>query len=402
MRILMLGWELPPHNSGGLGVACYQLCKALSKNGADIEFVLPYTADHQIDFMRIRAAHPQDVEAVIKAGLAYDSFKYVKMTGEVEYIDLFGQSAIYEKAVERVVNLAEFDVIHAHDWLTFRAALRARELSGKPLIAHVHSIEADRAGKEFAGNPLVRQIEEDALLLADTVIAVSDHTRRAIHREYGIPLDKIEVVHNSFDTDLTIPADGANAYAYLDYMKSRGYGVVGSIGRLTIQKGLPNLLRAFKHVVERVPKTILLVVGSGDQYQELIMLAAQLGIGRNVVFADFQRGKGYRDAYAVSDLFVMPSVSEPFGITPLEATVYGTPSLISKQSGVSEVIRSFLKVDFWDIDEMANQIAAAMLNRPLRDELRLGAAKEFAGLSWESAARKVVEAYRPHLSEVAA
>jgi glycogen synthase len=141
MKVLMLGWELPPHNSGGLGVACYQLCRALSKKGADIEFVLPYTAEHNIEFMRINAAHPQDVESVLKAGIAYDSFKYVKSTGEIEWIDLFGQSAIYEKAIDSIVELAEFDVIHAHDWLTFRAALRAKQQSGKPLLLHVHSIE---------------------------------------------------------------------------------------------------------------------------------------------------------------------------------------------------------------------------------------------------------------------
>ena len=129
MKVLMLGWELPPHNSGGLGVACYQLCKALSKKGADIEFVLPYTAEHDIEFMRINAAHPQDVESVMKAGIAYDSFKYTKKTGEVEWVDLFGQSAIYEHAVERIVELAKFDVIHAHDWLTFRAALSRRRAS---------------------------------------------------------------------------------------------------------------------------------------------------------------------------------------------------------------------------------------------------------------------------------
>ncbi len=161
---MMLGWELPPHNSGGLGVACYQLCKALSGKGVDIEFVLPYTADHKIDFMRINSAHPQDVENVIKAGIAYDSFKYVKKSGDIKWLDLFGQSAVYEEAIERIVKIAEFDVIHAHDWLTFRAALRAKEKTNKPFIAHVHAIESDRAGKEKGGNPLVREIEYLAMM----------------------------------------------------------------------------------------------------------------------------------------------------------------------------------------------------------------------------------------------
>lgn len=396
MKVLMLGWELPPHNSGGLGVACYQLCKALSKKGVDIEFVLPYTAQHDIDFMRINAAHPQDVDQVLRAGIAYDSFKYVKKTGEIEHIDIFGQSAIYEQAVERIVKLAEFDVIHAHDWLTCRAALRAKELTGKPLIVHIHSVESDRAGSEGKGNPMVREIEELSMLLADRVIAVSEHTKKAIIREYAIPADKISVVHNSFDTASLIPEDGENAYRYLSHMKDNGYRVVANVGRLTIQKGLPNLLHAFKAVLERSPRTMLLIVGSGEQYYELLTLAAELGISRNVVFTDFQRGKNYRDAYSIADLFVMPSVSEPFGLTPLEAIGYGTPALISKQSGVSEVIRNCLKVDFWDIDEMANLIASAVENQALRDELLKNASREYERLSWDDAASRLFDVYHHH------
>lgn len=397
----MLGWELPPHNSGGLGVACYQLCKALSQKGVDIEFVLPYTAQHDIDFMRINAAHPQDVESVLKAGIAYDSFKYVKKTGEVEYIDIFGQSAVYEQAVERIVKLADFDVIHAHDWLTCRAALRAKEISGKPLFIHIHSIESDRAGKEGGGNPIVREIEELAMLLADKVIAVSDHTKKSIIREYGIPAEKIDVIHNSFDTGQLIPHAGDNAYHYLETLKLNGYKVVANIGRLTIQKGLPNLLQAFREVVARCPKTILLIVGSGEQYYELLVLAAQLGISKNVVFTDFQRGKNYRDAYAIADLFVMPSVSEPFGLTPLESIGYGTPALISKQSGVSEIIKSFLKVDFWDTDEMANQMVAVIQNDSLGNELLSNAQIEYVRLSWDDAADKLHKVYHRHREEIA-
>jgi glycogen(starch) synthase len=402
MKILMLGWELPPHNSGGLGVACYQLCQALAKRGADIEFVLPYTADHSIDFMRINAAHPQDVETVLKAGIAYDSFQYVKKTGEIEWVDLFGQSAIYEKAVERIVQMAEFDIIHAHDWLTCRAALRAKELSGKPLITHFHSVEADRCGQEMGGNPLVREIESLALMFSDRVIAVSNHTKRAIVREYGIPVDKIEVVHNSFDPTGLVEASGENAYTYLSEMKKQGYRVVSNIGRLTIQKGLTSLLQAFARVVEYVPKSYLLIVGSGDQYYELINLSAQLGIGKNVLFADFQRGKGYRDAYAVADLFVMPSVSEPFGLTPLEAIGYGTPVLISKQSGVSEVIQNGLKVDFWDVDEMANQIVAVLRSDALGGELHRNSLREYERMNWSDAADKLFSIYDRHAVGVAA
>jgi len=398
MKVLMLGWELPPHNSGGLGVACYQLCKTLSKKDVDLEFVLPYTADHKIDFMRINSAHPQDVETVLKAGIAYDSFKYIKKTGEVTWVDLFGQSAIYEKAVERIVEYTEYDVIHAHDWLTFRAALRAKQKTNAPLVLHVHSVESDRAGMEKGGNPMVREIEYTSMMLADQVIAVSNHTKKAIIREYAIPADKIIVVHNSLDTLDVQPLDPDNTYNYLSKMKSQGYKVIVNVGRLTVQKGLPNLLRAAKEVVARAPKTLFLIVGSGEQERELLLQAAELGISRNVIFTGFLRGKKWRDAFAIGDLFVMPSVSEPFGLTPLEAIGYGTPVLISKQSGVSEVIKNCLKVDFWDTDEMANQMTAVVQNDGLRDALHQNSLHEYHQLSWNDAADKLVALYKHHLA----
>lgn len=393
----MLGWELPPHNSGGLGVACYQLCKALSKKGADIEFVLPYTADHsEINFMRINAAHPQNVEKVLKSGIAYDSFKYIKSTGEVEWVDIFGQASLYEDAVGRIAQLAEFDVIHAHDWLTARAAIRAKMLTGKPLIVHFHSVEADRSGHPMGGNPYVREIESLALLIADKVIAVSEHTKQAIIREYAIPADKIEVVYNHSDPATLIPEEGDNAYHYLTEMRKCGFRVIVSVGRLTVQKGLPNLLNAFQMVVEREAKAFLLIVGSGEQRNELIQQAADLGIGANVLFTGFLRGKQWRDAYGVADLFVMPSVSEPFGLTALEAIGYGTPVLISKQSGVAEVIRNAMKVDFWDIHEMANKMVAIVQNDALRDELHANSFQEYMSHSWDESADKLIGIYQKH------
>lgn len=390
----MLGWELPPHNSGGLGVACFQLCKALSEKGADIEFILPYTADHsEMDFMHVKAAHPQGVERILKAGIAYDSFKYVKQDGQIEWVDLFGQVALFEQAIEKIITLAAFDVIHAHDWLTCRAAIRAKMLTGKPLIVHLHSTESDRAGQAHGGNPLVREIEGLALLLADRIIAVSQLTKDTIIREYNIPADKIEVVHNHFDPSGLVPSSGSNAYAYLEAMKRQGYKVLVNVGRQTIQKGLPNLLRAFQKVAQYEPRTFLLLVGSGDQHRELIELAAELGVGGQVLFADFQRGKRYRDAYAIGDLFILPSVSEPFGLTVLEAIGYGTPALVSRQSGVSEMVKNVLKVDFWDIDGMANKIITLIRSEALSSELRLNSYKEYLNYSWGSSADKVLAVY---------
>jgi glycogen(starch) synthase len=169
-------------------------------------------------------------------------------------------------------------------------------------------------------------------------------------RDYGIPPNKIEVVHNSIEASGIEPLDNTNVYRYLSLMKSLGYRVVVNVGRLTVQKGLPNLLQAARLVIDKAPKTLFLIVGSGEQYYQLITQAADLGIGDKVLFTDFQRGKKWRDAYSIGDLFVMPSISEPFGLTPLEAIGYGTPALVSRQSGVSEVLHNCLKVDFWDID----------------------------------------------------
>lgn len=399
----MLGWELPPHNSGGLGVACYHLCKALAKRDIDIDFILPYEADHGIDFMHVTAATPQNVQTILKSGIAYDSYKYVMVDGSEEWHDIVDQQRLFEIAVGQIVSTRQYDIIHAHDWLTFRAAIRAKEVLGCPVIAHVHSIESDRAGGG-KGNPLVREIEEMAFQLADKVVAVSDFTRQAIAREYGIPLDKIDVVHNSIAREDVVPLDLnlANTYQYLAALRAQGYRVVTAVGRLTIQKGLPNLLRAAKIVVEKAPKTMFLIVGSGEQYYELLQLAADLGIAKNVIFTGFQRGKACRDAYAIGDLFAMPSVSEPFGLVSLEAIGYGTPSLISKQSGVSEVLYNALKVDFWDINEMANQIIAVVQNDPLRDELLANSSREYERMSWRASAEKIHNLYERYTQAVAA
>jgi glycosyltransferase involved in cell wall biosynthesis len=402
MKVLMLGWELPPHNSGGLGVACYQMCKSLSARGVDIEFIVPYTADHsEIDFMKVTAATPQTAVQVLKSGIAYDSFKYLLADGSEETIGLFNQTERFVLAVEQLATLGEFDIIHAHDWLTFRAALRAKEISGKPLITHVHATEFDRAGGKN-GNPLVHEIEYMGLLLADQIIAVSQLTKDIIVNEYDIPADKIEVVHNSLDISIHQTTGSDNVYRYIQLMQKNGYRVVSNIGRLTIQKGLYNLLLAAKEVVAKNPKTLFLIVGSGEQYQELLQLSADLGISRNVIFTDFQRGKRLRDAFSVADLFVMPSVSEPFGLTPLESIGYGTPALVSKQSGVSEVLTNCLKVDFWDVNEMANQITAVMQNDSLRDELQKQAYGEFLRLSWDKASHKLVSFYEHHAQIVGA
>ncbi len=402
MKVLMLGWELPPHNSGGLGVACLQLCQALAKSGADIDFILPYSStDHNYDFMRVSSVQPNAINGVKALGPgAYDSFQYILDDGSVIYMSGHDQQAAYIEAVESISAGQEFDIIHAHDWLTFRAALRAKETTGKPLIVHVHSIERDRAGGQF-GNPLVREIEATTMHLADRVVTVSERTAQMIASEYSVPLSKIDVIHNSIDQGSFEQLDIENAYRYLAEMKKYGWRIVVNVGRLTIQKGLSHLIRAGAEVIKQAPKTIFLFVGSGEQRDELLEQAAELGIADRVLFAGFQRGKNWRDAYAVADLFVMPSVSEPFGLTPLEAIGYGAPVLISRQSGVSEVLQNCLKVNFWDEHEMANQITSVVSNDNLRDALHASAHSEYERMSWNKAADKLMELYQAHQKKVA-
>lgn len=389
----MLGWELPPHNSGGLGVACYQLCKALAHKGVDIEFILPYTAEDDIPFMKVRSVlNFASPSYVLPTTTAYDSMYYKSKAGPRGGHGIYEQQRVYEETVPQLIESREFDIIHAHDWLTFRAALRLKQQTRKPLILHIHSIESDRAAGGY-GNPLVKEIEYLAMTLADRIVAVSRLTKSAIVKDYNIPPEKIEVVHNSLEFCAELQENSANAYTYLTSMKNLGYRVVANIGRLTIQKGLYNFLQAAQKVIDKAPKTLFLIVGSGEQYNELVNLSAQLGISGHVLFAGFQRGKKWRDSFKVADLLVLPSVSEPFGLTPLEAAGFGTPVLISKQSGVSEVFRSCLKVDYWDIDEMASQIVTMLRYGSLQSELKAAGYKELQSLSWDTAADKLVSMY---------
>jgi glycosyltransferase involved in cell wall biosynthesis len=395
MKILMLGWELPPHNSGGLGVACYDLCKSLAANNAEIEFIVPYAAEHDIDFMTVTAAIPQNYSTIQRTGIAYDSHKYLDAEGAQVQLGINDQHQNYIRGVLELVDSRQFDVIHAHDWLTFRAALNVKRKTNKPLILHVHSVESDRSGNQY-GNPLVRDIEATSLAMADQIIAVSNHTKNKIIADYGIPASAIDVVHNSIEANVKITDEIVNSYQYIASLKSQGYKVVVNIGRLTIQKGIPNLIKAAAKVLEVEPKVLFLIVGSGEQYHELVMLAAELGISDKVIFTEFQRSKKWRDAFIIGDLFVMPSVSEPFGLTPLEAISYGTPSLVSKQSGVSEVFKNCLKVDYWDIDEMANIITSAVSSPGLLDEITSKATDEYSIMSWDDSTNKLMSLYRHH------
>ena len=396
----MLGWELPPHHTGGLGVVCYQMCKQLAVSGVDIEFILPFSATFAIDFMKVTPAHPQSVESVSKAGGVYESEKYDLhfKNGSSTTLDMRGQQKMFRDNVAKLALQREFDILHAHDWLTFRAAMAAKVVSGKPLIVHIHSTEFDRAGGGY-GNPMVHEIEYAGMMMADQVFAVSQHTKNVICREYGIPAHKVAVVHNSMEVTEDID-ESYNLHRYRVRMKQLGYRVVVNCGRLTIQKGLAQLLLAAKKVVDVNPKVLFLIAGGGEQLHELIALAAEYGISENVIFTGYLNGTGkqWRDSFRVGDVFVMPSVSEPFGVAALEAIGYGVPVIVSKQSGVGELLANALKVDFWDTDGMADQILSVVEHQGLHDELLKNAQNEYRRLSWKDSASAMHDHYRAHLA----
>lgn len=396
----MLGWELPPYHTGGLGEACYRLCKALSLKGVEIDFVVPYNDPHpEVDFMEVISALPYPQAQLRQAGGGYDS-RILEATPSAPS-GLRQQQQSYTAAVTKLVKRKKYDAVHAHDWLTFEAGAAVRR-ADRPLIAHLHATEYDRAGQQF-GNPIVRDIESTTLSLADKIVAVSQATKDIITREYSVSPAKIEVLHNSIEAESLDPTTDGATYAYLKLMQSYGYKVVVNLGRLTIQKGLTHLLKAAQLVVRRNPKVLFLLAGTGDQYHELVELSAELGIAENILFTGmFTAGKAQRDAFAVADMFVMPSVSEPFGITALEAVGYGSVVLISKQSGVGEVLHNVLKFDYWDTARLADQILAVAEHQALRDELYQNSLQEFKKLSWHQVAEVCRGIYARTLTERAA
>lgn len=395
----MLGWELPPHNSGGLGVACYHLAKALALQGTSIDFVVPYSATHEnIDFMTVHNA--TKLSPLERYGLgAYDSqFLLDRKDGA----DVAGLKDIrdvqrqYTRFIERHIETEQptYDAIHAHDWLTMEAGIRAKQLTDAPLIVHVHSTEFDRSGGG-SGNPIAREIEYQGLIVADRIIAVSEVTKQIIISQYGIPADKIEVMHNAID--VTSFDDGyeydRRTYRYLESLKSEGYTIVSAVTRLTIQKGLTNLIRAMAMATQKYDRIALLLAGDGEQRNELIQLASDLGISDKVFFTGFVRGKQWRDAYSVSDIFVLSSVSEPFGLTALEAAHHDTALILTRQSGVAEVLNNVYKYDFWDVTRLADQLVGIATSYALRDTLKENVRREYAKISWDDVAARLRSLY---------
>lgn len=403
----MFGWEFPPVYSGGLGTACYGLTKGLSKNSCKVTFVMPTGP----------IVHHDHVDVIVADKVSLENVKFTKVPSLLlPYLTSGGYDQRYRKLLQKqnaseghgslygkdmmaevwrfseiarlIAATEDHDVIHAHDWMTYEAGIKAKKESGKPLVCHIHATEFDRSG--FGGvNQYVYDIERKGLHAADKVIAVSNYTKGIVAKHYGVPEHKIEVVHNAVEfTDFPDLKD-----------KQEDEKMVLFLGRITLQKGPDYFIEAAKKVLEHDPKVKFVVAGSGDMMGRMIERSAELGIANKVLFSGFLKGDDIDRAYKMADLYVLPSVSEPFGITPLEAMRNGTPCLISKTSGVSEVVTHCLKVDFWDVDEMANKILGVLHYGLLHKSLQENGSSEVKKFNWEIPARKCMDVYRQVMSE---
>jgi glycogen(starch) synthase len=422
VRVLMLGWEFPPYISGGLGTACYGLTKALSHAGTDILFVLPRAvggehASHVRLLSHDRALHSAAVLARDLPGVEFRAAPsrlaspYQSMSpaeapaltsprfarrhvarhpevpasprAAVDYgCDLLAEVHQYAHTCLGLARHESFDVIHAHDWMTYPAGLAIAAQSGKPLVAHLHSTEFDRSGENVQQQ--VYEIERQGMHGASAVICVSRMTAAVAAERYGVTPEKIAVVYNGID----IHSRGKSTSGTKCREK-----VVLFLGRLTMQKGPEYFLAVAKKVLTLMDNVKFIVAGSGDRFDSTVYRAAEMGIGHKVLFAGFLRGDDVTRAFGAADLYVMPSVTEPFGIAPLEAISHGVPVVISRSSGVSEVLEHALKVDFWDIEEMANKIVAVLRHPPLASTLRENASAEIRQMTWDKAAGACLRLY---------
>jgi glycosyltransferase involved in cell wall biosynthesis len=410
-KVLMFGWEYPPHHSGGLGVACKGLAHALIDNNVDVCFVLPKTVclDEEtkvtIKFADSLSNTPISIMTVHLEKLARElqnpyitSVEYekklaifIKHGGKIIPRSLFEEVDHYGTKTRDLFKqgLDDFDVIHAHDWLCYGAGIVAKELSGKPLIVHVHATEFDRCG----GNSVNQQVydrERRGMHAADHVIAVSELTRKIIIDKYGVDPTKVTVVHNGNSYAIKNPK---SRFKDLYKLRQDGKKVVLFAGRITIQKGVDYFVHAAKKVLEYERNVQFIVAGSGDMEEQIKGLTSHLGIRDNFLFTGYYKIDEQSDLFAAADVVVMPSVSEPFGIIPLESMSNGTPVIMSKQSGVSEVVTHALKIDFWDTDAMADKILSIIRHPVLKQTLRDEGLRQVKDITWDKAAKKTSNIY---------
>jgi len=396
MRVLMFGWEFPPYSSGGLGTACYGLVKGLSNKGVDVVFVAPKTpksttAKTRSDVKLISAMGNIEYKTIPSMLQPYiTEEKYSEELKDVEAgkkhlygRNLFHEVHLFAERAKLIAKKERFDVIHCHDWLTYKAGINAKKVSGKPLVVHVHATEFDRTGGNGI-NENVYRLEKEGMQHADKIITVSNYTKNMVVANYGIDPRKIDVVHNAVEfTDFNFP----------DARINDGIKTVLFLGRITLQKGPDYFVYAARRILDIYPNVRFIIAGSGDMQPFIINKAAELGMADKLVFTGFLQGEDVDRAFQMADVYVMPSVSEPFGITPLESLRNNVPVIISKQSGVSEVLKNALKVDFWDIDEMTNKVVSVLRFNELHDELRDNGVREVKRFSWDEPAGKCVDVY---------
>ena len=418
----MFGWEFPPHIAGGLGTACYGMTKGLAHNDVDVLFVMP-SASGDEDESAVKILNASDVEVTevygdIKEYLGKVDFVRVG-TNMKPYIDpvefkelaereqnfqaeefkihfgtkykfsgKYGTNLMEEVARYAVVGGAiaaqnTFDVIHAHDWLTYLAGMAAKKISGKPLVIHVHATSFDRSGDNV--DPEVFRLEQMGMIAADEVITVSDLTRNIVINKYGIDPSKVITVHNAVDF---------STRESLDTQRNLSDKIVTFLGRITFQKGPEYFIEAAYKVLQKCSNVRFVMAGSGDLFNRSVRRVAQLGIADKFHFTGFLRGKDVQKMFEMSDVYVMPSVSEPFGISPLEAMQSNVPTIISKQSGVAEVLSYAIKVDFWDIDALADAIYALIEYPAIAKVAGEKGYDEVNTLKWDNAAAKIKNVYQ--------
>ncbi|MHC4436967.1 MAG: glycosyltransferase, partial [Planctomycetota bacterium] len=395
MKIFMLGWEFPPFISGGLGTACYGLTRAMDQLGMEVMFVLPKIVESKYA-THVKLLTPGSYKST--SSVKFDELKNVKFHAINSPLLPYTTPDTYQQKIEETLRLKQeifggsvtsasqlfiqrdyssdmyteihryaamaaelaedqgFDVVHAHDWMTYPAGIAVSAISGKPLVVHVHSTEFDRSGEHV--NQMIYDIEREGMHRANKVIAVSHYTRNLVISRYGVSGDKVEVVYNGVER--------IGQWSMDETFIDKDEKIVLFLGRITMQKGPEYFLQAAKKVLELMDNVKFVMAGSGDMMHRAVEMAAELGIGQKVLFTGFLRGEDVQKIYKMADLYVMPSVSEPFGIAPLEALDNDVPVIISKQSGVSEVLMHALKVDFWDVNEIANKVVAVLKYPPLQ------------------------------------
>ena len=413
MKALMFGWEFPPHILGGLGTASYGLTKGMHNCGnMDISFVIPKPwgdeekgfaniigasntpvawRDVSRDYVASRIGNVMDPDLYYRLrDNIYADFNYLNLNdlGCIEFSGKYPDNLLeeinnYSIVAGVIARTISCDVIHSHDWLTYPAGIHAKQITGKPLVIHVHATDFDRSRGNV--NPTVFGIEKDGMNRADHIITVSNLTRQTVIDKYGISPDKVTTVHNA-----VIPL----SQELLDIPKPESKDkVITFLGRITMQKGPEYFVEAAAKVLSKTKNVRFVMAGSGDMMDAMIKLAAKRGIADRFHFTGFLRGKQVYEMLRASDVYVMPSVSEPFGISPLEAMEMGVPSIISKQSGCAEILDNVIKTDYWDIDAMADAMHSIVTNNALYKTLRERGIEEIHGITWEKAGRKVIDIY---------